>query len=209
MDWFDYNTLSNSLNSLEEVVFAILGVILFIIFLFWFIDSLSKAVIIKKAGRSMGLGFVPIYNDYILCDVTGTNKIWFALKYCVPFFIGMIEAALPVENDALGILSIFSTFGYAIALSASLAKSFGRGMLTTVCHILFPQITRFVVAANSKYIGALGCNDVVFGNKKDVSYNGNMGQGNTNSTVQYNFCPHCGNAITEFDRFCNKCGKEI
>ena len=93
MDWFDYNTLSNSLNSLEEVVFAILGVILFIIFLFWFIDSLSKAVIIKKAGRSMGLGFVPIYNDYILCDVTGTNKFWVALKYCVPFFIGMLEAA--------------------------------------------------------------------------------------------------------------------
>ena len=140
----------------------------------------------------MGLGFVPIYNDYILCDVTGTNKIWFALKYCVPVFIGMIEAALPIENDALGrlisdalgTLSIFSTFGDAIALSASLSKSFGRGMLTTVCHILFPQITRFVVAANSKYIGALGCNDAVFGNKKDVSYNVNsatipMNVGNT------------------------------
>ena len=209
MNLFDYNILSNSLNSIEEAVFIVIGIILFVLFIIWFIDSLSKAVIIKKAGRSIGLGFIPIYNDYILCDVTGTNKFWFALKYCIPFFIGMLEAAFPIENDALGILSVFSTFGYAIALSASLSKSFGRGILTTVCHIIFPQITRFVVASSSNYLGAVGCNDVIFGNKKDVSYNGRIHQENINTMPQYNFCPHCGNAITEFDRFCNKCGKEI
>ena len=63
MKWFDYNTLSNRLNSIEEAVFIVIGIILFVLFIIWFIDSLSKAVIIKKAGRSIGLGFIPIYKS--------------------------------------------------------------------------------------------------------------------------------------------------
>ena len=30
-----------------------------------------------------------------------------------------------------------------------------------------------------------------------------------NNHPEYHFCPKCGNAITEYDRFCNKCGREI
>ena len=210
----EFLDLSQNLNSFEEIFFAIIGVLIFVLLLFWFIDALSKAVIIKKAGRSLGIGFVPVYNDYVLCEITGTNKFWFALKYCIPFFVNLIEAALPVENNALGLLSLFATFGYTIAFSASLSKSFGRGTLTMVCHILFPQITRFVVAANNKYIGAKGCNDVIFrGNgvsqKTSNNFNTNINNPVINNHPEYHFCPNCGNAITEYDRFCNKCGREI
>ena len=55
--------LAMGLSSLEEAVLIIVGVILLVMFVVWFVDSFSKAVIIKKANRNMLIGFVPFYND--------------------------------------------------------------------------------------------------------------------------------------------------
>ena len=53
------NWLVMGLSALEEAVLIIVGIILFVVFIIWFIDSLSKAVIIKKANKNFLIGFVP------------------------------------------------------------------------------------------------------------------------------------------------------
>ena len=210
--------LAMGLSALEEAVLIIVGIILFVVFIIWFIDSLSKAVIIKKANKNFLIGFVPIYNDYVLCQITGTNLCWFYLKVGLPILLGIMETVITSAYSGLAGLQAFVFIGYWVALSASLSKSFGRGMITTVFHFLFPQITRFVFSMSSQYVGPVGCNDIIFGSinfgktKQDVYNNRPMGVYNyqeTNNHPEYHFCPKCGNAITEYDRFCNKCGREI
>ena len=204
--------LAMGLSSLEEAVLIIVGIILLVVFVVWFVDAFSKAVIIKKANRNMLIGFVPFYNDYVLCKITGTNICWFYLKIGLPVLLAIMEEVISPAYDGLSSLQIFVYIGYWVALSASLSKSFGRGMFTTVCHFLFPQITRFIVAGTSQYLGPRGCNDIVFDKanfgttKVEVNnYNNTV----SNDHPEYHFCPNCGNAITEYDRFCNKCGREI
>ena len=180
----------------------------------WVVIYLFAAVLFaqafKKANRNMLIGFVPFYNDYVLCKITGTNICWFYLKIGLPVLLAIMEEVISPAYDGLSSLQIFVYIGYWVALSASLSKSFGKGMFTTVCHFLFPQITRFIVASTSQYLGPRGCNDIVFdkanfGTTK-VEVNNNPV---SNDHPEYHFCPSCGNAITEYDRFCNKCGREI
>ncbi len=218
--FFDYTKLAT--DSWQDGLMIFFGIIFFILFVIWFIDSLSKAVLLKKAGKSIFIGFIPYYNDYCLCKISGTNLIWFYMKVGLPFLLSLMESMITSAYSGLSSLSLFAIIGYAIALNASISKSFDRGMGTTVCLIIFPHITRFIVAFRGKYLGPVGCNDVIFSRmefgktaKNDYyNYSNNtnpMGIYNydTINNTKYNFCPKCGNAVTEYDRFCNKCGREI
>lgn len=202
--------LAMGLSELDMAVLILVGFILFIFLMAWFIDGFSKFVLFKHARKNGWLGFIPYYSDYVLCQITGTNLCWFYLKIGLPVLLAIMEEVISPAYDGLSSLQIFVYIGYWVALSASLSKSFGRGMFTTVCHFLFPQITRFIVASTSQYLGPRGCNDIVFdkanfGTTK-VEVNNNPV---SNDHPEYHFCPNCGNAITEYDRFCNKCGREI
>lgn len=206
--------LAMGLSSLEEAVLIVVGILLVILVIFWFFSCIGNALIIKKAGRNFFLGFVPIYNDYVLCEISGTSYFWFALKYGVPFLVGIIEGMMPYEVDSLSTLSAFATIGFIIALSASISNSFGKGMFTTVMLVMFGPITKIYLGITGEYLGAKGCNDVVFrGNgvsqKTSNNFNTNINNSVINNHPEYHFCPNCGNAITEYDRFCNKCGREI
>ena len=206
MDW-----LAMGLSDIEEAVLIIVGIILFLFLIVWFFVCIGNALLIKKAGRNFLLGFVPIYNDYVLCEISGTNYFWFVLKYVLPVILGVIEGYFSFAFDELSSLAVFGVVGFNIALAICLSKSFGKGVFTTVMLIIFAPITKIVLALTGDYQGAKGCNDVVFGNKnldsfikvRDNSMN------NVNNHPEYHFCPKCGNAITEYDRFCNKCGTEI
>lgn len=206
--------LAMGLSSLEEAVLIVVGILLVVLVIFWFFSCIGNALIIKKAGRNFFLGFVPIYNDYVLCEISGTSYFWFALKYGVPFLVGIIEGMMPYEVDSLGTLSAFATIGFIIALSASISNSFGKGMFTTVMLVMFGPITKIYLGITGEYLGAKGCNDVIFrGNgvsqKTSNNFNTNINNPVINNHPEYHFCPNCGNAITEYDRFCNKCGREI
>ena len=206
--------LAMGLSSLEEAVLIVVGIILVVLVIFWFFSCIGNALIIKKAGRNFFLGFVPIYNDYVLCEISGTSYFWFALKYGVPFLVGIIEGMMPYEVDSLSTLSAFATIGFIIALSASISNSFGKGMFTTVMLVLFGPIAKIYLGIIGEYLGAKGCNDVIFrGNgvsqKTSNNFSTNINNSVINNHPEYHFCPNCGNAITEYDRFCNKCGREI
>lgn len=206
--------LAMGLSSLEEAVLIVVGIILVVLVIFWFFSCIGNALIIKKAGRNFFLGFVPIYNDYVLCEISGTSYFWFALKYGVPFLVGIIEGMMPYEVDSLSTLSAFATIGFIIALSASISNSFGKGMFTTVMLVMFGPITKIYLGITGEYLGAKGCNDAIFrGNgvskKTSNNFNTNINNSVINNHPEYHFCPNCGNAITEYDRFCNKCGREI
>lgn len=206
--------LAMGLSSLEEAVLIVVGILLIVLVIFWFFSCIGNALIIKKAGRNFFLGFVPIYNDYVLCEISGTSYFWFALKYGVPFLVGIIEGMMPYEVDSLSTLSAFATIGFIIALSASISNSFGKGMFTTVMLVLFGPIAKIYLGIIGEYLGAKGCNDVIFrGNgvsqKTSNNFSTNINNSVINNHPEYHFCPNCGNAITEYDRFCNKCGREI
>ena len=56
--------LAMGLSALEEAVLIIVGIILFVVFIIWFIDSLSKAVIIKKANKNFLIGFIKFFKSF-------------------------------------------------------------------------------------------------------------------------------------------------
>ena len=200
MDW-----LVMSLSNIEEAVLIVVGFILFLLFIVWFIVCLGNALLIKKSGRNFFLGFIPIYNDYVLCEISGTSYFWFVLKYGLPIILGIMQTYFSIVFEGLNSLSFFAVIGFNIALAASLSKSFGKGIITTIMLILFAPLAKIILALTGEYQGAKGCNDVIFGNK-DVN---NDVVNTINNHPEYHFCPKCGNAITEYDRFCNKCGREI
>lgn len=107
------------------IVFGIIALILFVLILF----SMSR--VLKKAGRSPLLGFIPIYNLIPSLEITNMEK-----KYFIPLII-------PIVN-----IPFWLMLNLEIAKFFKKSKEFGIGL--TVLPFIFYPILAF---SGSEYIG--------------------------------------------------------
>lgn len=142
LNLFGQTTVTTIETSTSSADTAFLGVGLMTIFLlsivFYIIFSVILGFVFKKAGRPLWAAFIPIYNTWVLFEISGKPG-WYALVGLVPFVGGIISLVL-----------------YIIAM-LELAKKFGKSPMFAVFGLIIFSFIGFIILAfdSSSYEGAV------------------------------------------------------
>ena len=211
-------------------IIALTGFILvfFAIFMI-FIIALSIVVIISnwkiftKAHEEGWKSIIPIYNQIVLCQITGTSPWWIVVVFVVSFVAGIISAFFPPAS----LLTSAATLYFAVILNINLARAFkkdtGFAIGLTLLSIVFYPILAF---GKDEYVGIDPIEDPVMN-----TIEGMFGSNNTNNNTNNNnekvkeaevieekpktkkttnkICPNCGEKISSKSTFCSNCGEKI
>lgn len=202
---YNYGTSTAAQAGGWVVGLAILVIVLCIFCLaFVVMKIIGDWKIFSKANKPGWASLIPIYNQYILCQVTGVNPMWLVVVYAS----SIISALLGPLAFIGAIVSIY----FNVLISVSLARSFGKDDEYAVGLIFLGPIFYLILGCgDSKYLGQKPMDDIVFNTIQNASKNSsnknNENKNNSNGKVSY--CSSCGTKIDEYTRFCPNCGKEI
>lgn len=163
----------------------------------------------KKAGKGGWEAIIPIYNVIVQCKIVGLNPLWVAVVYGG----GIVLNLIPIIGQ---VLASFLTIYFAVVLSISTARSFGKDDGFGVGILLLGPIFWPILGLSSaEYVGATPMNDPVwdffektFGGKTTTNTTSSTAS-TTNTTEAKRFCAECGTQITGDAKFCTHCGKEV
>ena len=183
----------------------------------------------KKAGYKGWEALIAGHNSFVNCTFAGINPIW------VLFLVfGSVLNAIPF----IGFLCYLGLFGYyQVVLGISTAKAFGKGTgfgIALAIPVSAPIAWFILGGKNVQYIGKNPCNDPIMGMfDKNGNNNQQPNQNQYNNNQQFNggfqqpmnnqsmnsqpmnnqpqvkFCTGCGYKVTNGERFCPGCGKEM
>ena len=169
----------------------------------------------KKAGYKGWEALIAGHSNFVNCTFAGINAI--------PF---------------IGFLCYLGLFGYyQVVLGISTAKAFGKGTgfgIALAIPVSAPIAWFILGGKNVQYIGKNPCNDPIMGMfDKNGNNNQQPNQNQYNNNQQFNggfqqpmnnqpmngqpmnnqpqvkFCTGCGYKVTNGERFCPGCGKEM
>ena len=193
-------------ESALDAIFFIWLCILIVSLLVNIIGLIGEYAMFRKAKQSGWLAFIPIYNDYILCTITGVNPWWVLFNILAALIGGLI----PI----IGVfLAVCVPIYFRSFLAVSTARSYGKEDVWAVGIFFLKPIFYLALGfGSSEYLGEKAPNDVVLealgiDNKKDTVTEANVVQ---EKTVTPKFCPNCGSKI-EFkeSKYCTSCGKAL
>lgn len=221
----DYDTsaiIGASAGSVFGFFLGFLAILLVILIPIIILNIIGTWKILKKANKPGWGALVPIYNQYLLCQIAGVNPWWILIMCLCP-----IVNLIPI----LGSIAVMAAYIYfAILLYVSLARSFGKEDGFAVGLILLNPIFSCILGfGSSQYVGPRPMKDIIFKNNDNMQSNSspmnqapvnsapmnptpmnqdpNVGtQASTESNTK--FCTSCGSQIDANTRFCPNCGKE-
>ena len=159
----------------------------------------------KKAGKGGWEAIIPIYNVIVQCKIVGLNPLWVAVVYGG----GIVLNLIPIIGQ---VLASFLTIYFAVVLSISTARSFGKDDGFGVGILLLgPVFWPILGLSNAEYVGATPMNDPVW-KFFEKTFGGNTTSSTartTNTTEAKRFCTECGAQIAGDAKFCTSCGKEV
>ncbi len=156
----------------------------------------------KKCGREGWEGIIPLYNVWVLVDITG--MVWWT------FLIILFGSLIPGIGS---LVVLFANFCVNYNLAIKMGKEpIGYAFGLTFIPVVFIPIlafgdATFVDRKVNKYgvIPEDKVNSTVSGNSNADT---KQDAGETKSTKKSKFCTNCGAEITG-GKFCSKCGHEI
>ena len=192
----EFFQILGDMSGLDDAIRFIFLVVFLTLLVTHIIVNLGLCFTFKKAGKSGVAAFVPIYNTYILCQITGVNTYWVPIYYCTLF--------IPV-------LSFIVTVYFRILLSFSAAKSFDKSEIWGVGLLLAGPIFYLILGlGGSRYLGPKPMNDVIFKGNRKENYNSNEYQyGTIQQSGACHYCTSCGTEVIQGNQYCHNCGKRI
>ncbi len=193
-------------NILISVILMFLAVVLIICLAIYILSSLGLSKMFKKANQDGWSAWIPIYNTYMLCKITGVNVYWLLIVVGLYFF-----TFIPF----VGIVAFAASIYFQVLLAVSTARSFGKSDGYAVgLFFLAPIFYMILGYGNSDYLGAKSMNDFVFDH---IDTNKSSTSSTTTSTVNstlsekdvIHYCVYCGTPLSEGNKFCPNCGKEL
>lgn len=181
---------------------AVAGIVIF--FAIFVLIAIAIAVlqiigywkILSKGGKPGWGALIPIYNQYLLCDMVGVSPWWILISLC-----SCILAFIPIIGS---LLSLAVTIYFMILLNVSLARSFGKDDSYAVGLILLQPIFYLILGCgSSEFEGKKPMDDVVM---NAINKNTNNSTANNENTK---FCTACGSKMDKKSKFCPSCGKEV
>lgn len=153
--------------------------------------------ILTKANEPGWKALIPIYNQYMLCKITGVNP-WWILIVCLSPILSIIPFVGSLAVSAVGIY-------FTILLNISLARSFKKDDGFAVGLILLSPVFYFILGIKKdEYQGPKPMKDIIFKNETNNETDNSKVQ---NMNVKY--CSNCGKQISIDTKFCPECGKEL
>lgn len=138
----DFTTTTTTTTITESEATAILGVgagVLFVaVLVFYLVSALITSFVFKKASKPMWAAYVPVYNSWVLFEISGKPGWWVLVNF-IPFVGALLFLAL-----------------YIVAM-LELSKRFGYGVLFAIIGlILFPIIGFAMLAFGKAQYAAAG-----------------------------------------------------
>jgi len=117
-------------------------ILLLLCFVFYLVVLWKFAV---KTGRPGWSLYIPIYSNFVLCDIAGMDTIWCILSFAP-------SAVLYMYPGNFGIYIISSIFSIIISFCFchSLAKRFNKGIGYAIGLLLFNPIFMAILTFNKK-----------------------------------------------------------
>lgn len=190
------------------MAFTIVVFIFFIIFIFslaiFLLQTIGTWKMLVKAGKPGWGALIPIYREYLLCELSGVNTKWILL-----IFIGVLLNIIPILGS---LVYSFLVIYFSILLYVSVARSFGISDVFAVGLILVNPIFIVILGCGSfQYLGKRPMNDFIFKNDNQEVYEQNSSTNNQESINNDNlkYCPSCGSKIMSNSSFCTNCGNKV
>lgn len=234
MSTYDYYDTMDTVSSTAGAFVGGFFIIFFLIFAVAIAIGLCTIIgqwkAFKKAGKGGWEAIIPIYNQVVLCQISGVNPWWVLYVFLGSIVLQIIPF---IGQLAASALSIY----FFVILYVSTARSFGKSDgYAAGLYFLAPIFWLLVGGKNTQYVGPKPMNDVVmnFVNEKILNKGpqnnqqyqqapnngGFQGQPMNNAPMnnapmnnqaqpQAKFCTGCGYKVTNGERFCPGCGKEI
>lgn len=226
MSTYGYDTYGYDYGAVESTAGAIVGGIIAIIVIAMIISlAIAACTIIgqwkafKKAGKNGWEAIIPVYNMVVLCQISGVNPWWVLIYFAGSIVLNIIPVIGQLASMALSVY-------FKVLLYVSAARSFGKSDGYAAGLIFLAPIFWLLVGGkNTQYVGPRPMNDVVwnfveekfFNNGTQTAPNGGYQQAPNGGYQQAQpqnapaakFCTGCGYKITNGERFCPSCGKEV
>ena len=221
--------------------FLILGIVLcLIIFAVAIVAIIANWKMYKKAGKGGWEAIIPVYNQIVLCQITGVSPWWISIVFGGSLVLGFLSA-IPVIGFLFTLADYALIIYFCVILYVSTARSFGKSDgYAAGLYFLAPIFWLLVGGKNTQYVGPKPMKDVVWNfveekilGKGTPGYGSQPQQNNggfqqpvnnnfqqpannvpvnnapVNNDAQAKFCTACGYKVTNGERFCPGCGKEI
>lgn len=120
------------------LVFLMLLLLVYLIILWKF------AVKTGKPGWSL---FIPIYSNFVWCDIAGMDIVW-----CILSFAPSLVTYMYPENVGISIISSVFSMIISFCFCHSLAKRFNKGIGYAIGLFLLNPIFIAILTLNKKYI---------------------------------------------------------
>lgn len=117
--------------------------ILSLIFLIFYLVVLWKFAV--KTGRPGWSLYIPIYSNFVWCDIAKMDSIW-----CILSFVPGIVTYMYPSNIGISIMSSLFAIIISFVFCHSLAKSFNKGIGYTIGLFLFNPIFIAILTFNKK-----------------------------------------------------------
>lgn len=177
------------------LVISIIGFIIYVI------SKIAYWKIFSKAGKEGWRALIPIYNQYVLCQIVGVSPWW--------MLICASAAILSSVSEIFATLFAASSIYFSALLAISLAKSFGKSEGFGIVTFFFNFVGACILGFDkSEYLGPKPLNDIIlnaFTNKDSSNNESNT----TQDADNFKFCSYCGTKINKDSSFCTSCGKKV
>ena len=181
-------------------VLAGLGFFLIVILAVAILVIVAKWKLFKKMGIDGWKSLISTVNTYLQMEATGVDQRWLLI-----ILFGALICMVPIIGFLLFLVAVIY---FVILMNVSLAKSFGKSTGFAVGLIFLSPIFLCILAfGDSKYIGPVPMNDVIF--KKKAEEVPVLEESAKPAAKSDKVCPDCGTAVQKDSKFCTKCGKQL
>lgn len=240
MSTYDYGSTYDTIDTIGSATGAIVGITFLIIGIVLLVGLAVAACTIigqwkafKKAGKGGWEALIPIYNQVVLCQITGVNPWWVLVIYVGSIVLGFLAGLIPFIGFIFTLANYAIMIYFFVVLYVSTARSFGKSDgYAAGLYFLAPIFWLLVGGKNTQYVGPKPMKDVVWnfveekilgkgtpgyqqpnngGYQQPMNNNFQQPMNNApvNNEAQAKFCTACGYKVTNGERFCPGCGKEI
>lgn len=211
------NELKDFMNSSDG---AIVGIILIVLVVILFIAMIIKVFeiiytwkLFKKAGKGGWESLIPIYNKWVLVEISESNWWWFLLLV-VPSFISVTLDMTEKASDSTPFLAVIAIISIAVAICAILASL----VVSINLAKKFNRSTGFGVLI--AFIPIIGIPIIAFGKSEydfesEVPGNGIFGgspikkTNRSNPNIVQSKCEKCETIVDNNMKYCPNCGNKI
>ena len=190
----------------------------------------------KKAGKGGWDALIPIYNTVVCCQITGITPWWVLIYFAGSIVLGIIPVIGSLASVALSIYFLV-LLNVSVAKSFGKSDSFAVGLIflkpffwfalggknaqyvgpTPMNDVVMNFVNEKILNKNSQNVNNMNNGfqqPTNNGFQQPVNNDfqqpvNNQFQQPVNNDAQAKFCTACGYKVTNGERFCPGCGKEI